>query len=128
MIFYEGSQFPAELQGRRLRLPSTAHGTAPSAPATKSSACPCTTATPPANTKTSSPAYVGNGDGDVWGRPVGVAVAHDGSLFVTDDGSQLHLARNLHRQIAALARTELGPPRGAPYALNLDEHRSNGSG
>jgi glucose/arabinose dehydrogenase len=30
---------------------------------------------------------VGSGDGDVWGRPVGVAVAPDGSLFVTDDGS-----------------------------------------
>ena len=27
------------------------------------------------------------GDGDVWGRPVGVTVAHDGSLMVTDDGS-----------------------------------------
>ena len=26
-------------------------------------------------------------DGDVWGRPVGVAVAKDGSLLVTDDGS-----------------------------------------
>ena len=26
-------------------------------------------------------------DGDVWGRPVGVAVGNDGSLFVTDDGS-----------------------------------------
>ena len=26
-------------------------------------------------------------DGNVWGRPVGVAVASDGSLFVTDDGS-----------------------------------------
>jgi glucose/arabinose dehydrogenase len=25
--------------------------------------------------------------GDVWGRPVGVAVGRDGSLFVTDDGS-----------------------------------------
>lgn len=25
--------------------------------------------------------------GDVWGRPVGVAVTNDGSLFVTDDGS-----------------------------------------
>ncbi len=30
---------------------------------------------------------VGAGDGDVWGRPVGVAVAPDGSLFFTDDGS-----------------------------------------
>jgi glucose/arabinose dehydrogenase len=26
-------------------------------------------------------------DGDVWGRPVGVAVGPDGSLFVSDDGS-----------------------------------------
>jgi glucose/arabinose dehydrogenase len=26
-------------------------------------------------------------DGQVWGRPVGVAVAPDGSLFVSDDGS-----------------------------------------
>ena len=27
-------------------------------------------------------------DGQVWGRPVGIAVAKDGSLFVTDDGSR----------------------------------------
>ena len=27
------------------------------------------------------------GDGDVWGRPVGVAVAQDGALLVSDDGS-----------------------------------------
>ncbi|HTD43485.1 MAG TPA: sorbosone dehydrogenase family protein [Bryobacteraceae bacterium] len=27
-------------------------------------------------------------DGKVWGRPVGVAVAKDGALFVTDDGSR----------------------------------------
>ena len=27
-------------------------------------------------------------DGKVWGRPVGVAVGKDGSLFVSDDGSQ----------------------------------------
>lgn len=27
-------------------------------------------------------------DGNVWGRPVGVAVAKDGSLFVSDDGSK----------------------------------------
>jgi glucose/arabinose dehydrogenase len=32
--------------------------------------------------------FTGKGDGDVWGRPVGVAVAKDGSLFVTDDGSR----------------------------------------
>jgi glucose/arabinose dehydrogenase len=27
-------------------------------------------------------------DGGVWGRPVGVAAAPDGSLFVSDDGSR----------------------------------------
>jgi glucose/arabinose dehydrogenase len=27
-------------------------------------------------------------EGQVWGRPVGVTVAKDGSLFVTDDGSK----------------------------------------
>jgi glucose/arabinose dehydrogenase len=27
-------------------------------------------------------------DGEVWGRPVGVAVAPDGSLMVSDDGSK----------------------------------------
>jgi glucose/arabinose dehydrogenase len=26
--------------------------------------------------------------GDVWGRPVGVAVGKDGALLVTDDGSR----------------------------------------
>jgi glucose/arabinose dehydrogenase len=26
--------------------------------------------------------------GEVWGRPVGVAVGKDGSLFVSDDGSR----------------------------------------
>ena len=28
------------------------------------------------------------GDGSVWGRPVGVAESHDGSLFVSDDGTR----------------------------------------
>jgi glucose/arabinose dehydrogenase len=27
-------------------------------------------------------------DGKVWGRPVGVAVAKDGSILVTDEGSK----------------------------------------
>jgi glucose/arabinose dehydrogenase len=27
-------------------------------------------------------------DGKVWGRPVGVTIAKDGSMFVTDDGSR----------------------------------------
>jgi glucose/arabinose dehydrogenase len=28
-------------------------------------------------------------DGNVWGRPVGVTVARDGSLLVTDDGTEI---------------------------------------
>ncbi len=36
-------------------------------------------------------------NGHVWGRPVGVAVAPDGSLLVTDDGIELHLAGELCR-------------------------------
>ena len=28
-------------------------------------------------------------DRGVWGRPVGVAVAHDGALLVTDDGGNI---------------------------------------
>jgi glucose/arabinose dehydrogenase len=27
--------------------------------------------------------------GEVWGRPVGVAVARDGALFVSDDGGDV---------------------------------------
>jgi glucose/arabinose dehydrogenase len=27
-------------------------------------------------------------EGQVWGRPVGVAIANDGSMFVTDDGTR----------------------------------------
>ena len=56
------------------------------------------TATRPANTRTFSPAS-SLPDGNVWGRPVGVAQAPDGSLFVSDDGSQLHLARQLRRAL-----------------------------
>ncbi len=26
-------------------------------------------------------------DRDVWGRPVGVAVAHDGALLISEDGN-----------------------------------------
>ena len=33
-------------------------------------------------------AFASEPDGKVWGRPVGVAVGHDGALYVTDDGSR----------------------------------------
>jgi glucose/arabinose dehydrogenase len=85
MLFYEGSQFPAEYRGdgfaaehgswnraRRsgyevIRLPMN-HGHATG------------------EYEDFLTGFV-NPDSTVWGRPVGVAVANDGSLFVSDDGS-----------------------------------------
>jgi len=45
-------------------------------------------------------------DGKVWGRPVGVAVAPDGSLLVTDDGSKSiwRVSYTGHSQTASNAR------------------------
>jgi glucose/arabinose dehydrogenase len=87
MLFYEGKQFPAKYQGdifaaehgswnRKLRsgyevirvpLHQTGHATG--------------------EYEDFLTGFV-NADGDVWGRPVGVAVAPDGSLLVSDDGSE----------------------------------------
>ena len=67
--------------------PNTAHGTAPTAPATKSSASPCLTATLTAAMKTFSTGFLPK-NGQAWGRPVAVAIAEDGSMFATDDGSR----------------------------------------
>jgi glucose/arabinose dehydrogenase len=39
-------------------------------------------------------------DKQVWGRPVGIAVAQDGSLFVTEDGSGT-IWRVSHRRAAS---------------------------
>ncbi len=47
-------------------------------------------------------------DGNVWGRPVGVAVAKDGALIVTDDGSGAVWRVTYTGRSAAGAR----PPRG----------------
>ena len=86
MLFYEGSQFPAEYKGdgfaaehgswnrnqrsgyEVIRLPMKGgHATGEYEDFLTGFVLP---------------------NGDVWGRPVGVAVATDGSLFVTDDGSK----------------------------------------
>jgi len=37
----------------------------------------------------------------VWGRPVGVAVAHDGALLVTDDGGSAVWRVSYGRKVAA---------------------------
>jgi glucose/arabinose dehydrogenase len=86
MLFYEGQQFPREYKGEGfaaehgswnrakrggyevIRLPmKNGHATGEYEDFLTGFALP---------------------DGTVWGRPVGVAVAKDGSLFVSDDGSR----------------------------------------
>jgi len=86
MLFYEGKQFPAQYQGDifaaqhgswnrnvragyeviRVPLHQTGHATGEYEDFLTGFVLP---------------------NGEVWGRPVGVAVAPDGSLLVTDDGS-----------------------------------------
>jgi glucose/arabinose dehydrogenase len=88
MTFYEGSQFPAEYKGDGF---ACEHGSWNRAQRTGYEVVRL-----PMHNGHATGEYedfltgftVGKGDGDVWGRPVGVAVADDGSLFVSDDGSR----------------------------------------
>ena len=88
MTFYEGSQFPAEFKGDGF---ACEHGSWNRAQRGGYEVIRL-----PMHNGHATGEYedfltgftVANGDGDVWGRPVGVAVAPDGSLFVTDDGSR----------------------------------------
>jgi len=88
MTFYEGPQFPAEYKGDGF---ACEHGSWNRAQRTGYEVIRL-----PMHDGHATGEYedfltgftVGNGDGDVWGRPVGVAVANDGSLFVSDDGSR----------------------------------------
>jgi glucose/arabinose dehydrogenase len=86
MVFYQGGQFPADYKGSAF---ATMHGSWNRDKRT--------------GYKVVRLLFDGSGkatgeyedfmtgfvlsDTQVWGRPVGVAVAHDGSLFVTEDGS-----------------------------------------
>ncbi len=88
LTFYEGSQFPAEFKGDGF---AAEHGSW-----NRAQRAGYEVIRLPMHDGHATGEYedfltgftVGNGDGDVWGRPVGVAVAPDGSLFVTDDGSR----------------------------------------
>jgi glucose/arabinose dehydrogenase len=86
MLFYDGSQFPAEYKGDVF---AAEHGSWNRA---KRAGYEVIRA-PMRNGKATGEyedfltGFV-TADGRVWGRPVGVAVAKDGSLFVSDDGSQ----------------------------------------
>ncbi len=88
LLFYEGSQFPAEYKGDGF---ACEHGSWNRAKRSGYEVIRL-----PMRNGHATGEYedflsgftVNNADGDVWGRPVGVAVAPDGSLFVTDDGSR----------------------------------------
>ncbi len=86
LTFYEGNQFPAEYKGD---IFAAEHGSWNRATRTGYEVI----RVPLNHTGKSDGAYEEflTGfvlpDGNVWGRPVGVTVADDGSLFVTDDGS-----------------------------------------
>jgi glucose/arabinose dehydrogenase len=88
MTFYEGSQFPTQYKGDGF---AAEHGSWNRAQRTGYEVIRL-----PMRNGHATGEYedfltgftVGSGDGDVWGRPVGVAVAPDGSLFVSDDGSR----------------------------------------
>jgi glucose/arabinose dehydrogenase len=85
MTFYDGSQFPAEYKGH---IFAAEHGSW-----NKSSRTGYEVIRVPVQNGKATGAYEDfltgfvTDDGRVWGRPVGVTVAMDGSLIVTDDGS-----------------------------------------
>jgi glucose/arabinose dehydrogenase len=85
MLFYEGSQFPAEYKGDAF---AAEHGSWNRAQRSGYEVIRL-----PMKNGHASGEYEDFltgftlGDGNVWGRPVGVTVGKDGSLFVSDDGS-----------------------------------------
>jgi len=86
MTFYEGSQFPADFKGDAF---AAEHGSW-----NKKNRVGYEVIRVPMKGGRATGAYEDfltgfvTPDGKVWGRPVGVAVAKDGSLFVTDDGTK----------------------------------------
>ncbi len=86
LTFYEGSQFPAEYKGE---IFAAEHGSWNKAVRTGYEVVrvPLKHGKAGGEYQDFLTGFV-LPNGDVWGRPVGVAVANDGSLLVTDDGSR----------------------------------------
>ena len=86
LTFYEGSQFPAEYKGD---LFAAEHGSWNRSNRTGYEVirAPLTNGHATGEFEDFLTGFV-TADGKVWGRPVGVVVARDGALFVTDDGSK----------------------------------------
>jgi len=85
MTFYEGTQFPSEYRGD---IFAAEHGSWNKAMRTGYEVIrvPLEKGHATGEYEDFLTGFV-TPSGDVWGRPVGVAVAQDGSLIVTDDGS-----------------------------------------
>jgi glucose/arabinose dehydrogenase len=85
MLFYEGSEFPADYKGD---IFAAEHGSW-----NKSKRAGYEVIVAPTKDGKATGEYMDfltgfvTPEGKVWGRPVGVTVAKDGTLFVTDDGS-----------------------------------------
>ncbi|HZB87240.1 MAG TPA: PQQ-dependent sugar dehydrogenase [Terracidiphilus sp.] len=86
MMFYEGSEFPAEFKGDGF---ACEHGSWNRAQRTGYEVVrlPMRNGHATGEYEDFLTGFV-TADGQVWGRPVGVAEAPDGSLFVSDDGSR----------------------------------------
>jgi glucose/arabinose dehydrogenase len=86
VVFYQGNNFPAEYKGSAF---VTMHGSWNRANVTGYKVVRLLfdgSGKPTGEYEDFMTGFVVS-DAQVWGRPVGVAVAHDGSLFVTEDGS-----------------------------------------
>jgi glucose/arabinose dehydrogenase len=85
IAFYTGAQFPPEYQGDAF---VALHGSWNRAKRTgyKVVRLPFKDGAPTGEYQDFLTGFVAD-DASVWGRPVGVAVAHDGALIVTDDGA-----------------------------------------
>ncbi len=86
MLFYEGSQFPAEYKGDGF---AAEHGSWNRAPRSGYEVIrlPMKNGHATGEYEDFLTGFV-TADDKVWGRPVGVTVGKDGSLFVSDDGSK----------------------------------------
>ena len=85
MTFYTASSSPRNT-GRMASPPSTARGTGRRRTGYKVIRIPLKDGKATGEYEDFLVGFVTE-DGNVWGRPVGVTVAKDGSLLVTDDGS-----------------------------------------
>jgi glucose/arabinose dehydrogenase len=87
MAFYQGSQFPPEYEGEAF---AAQHGSWNRSRRTgyKVIRVPARDGVPTGEYEDFLTGFV-TPEGNVWGRPVGVAVAKDGSLLVSDDGGEV---------------------------------------